>query len=950
MQEFLRKIFRARPGEWGAVLLLQLLIFLIIAILLIVKPTASALFLNEYGAVGLPYMFVVTAFLAAVVSTGYAFALRYNSLIRVMIASLTILLVILGLCGWLMKYPSIRPAVSVALYLWVAIFGVLAASQFWMMASFVFDVRQSKRLFGLIGAGAIAGGIAGGYVTNLFVQDIGARNLMLLAALLLLPCILLTAFIWRRYVSRTRSKVSRKKKSAKEFKAPHRLILESKHLLLMCAIIALSVTVAKLVDYQFSALAAVRYGSQERLAAFFGFWYSTFNIIALLIQLLLTQRIVRLFGVSGALLFLPLGLGLGALVMLFLPGLGAATFSRATDGSLKQSLSRASSEMLFLPVDAETKKQVKTYIDVFIDSAAGGLGGLILILLTQIAGFSAASISWVVILFTVVWLVCVLMIREEYMDAFRDQLSHLQPREKRNRMKSTHKQVLAGFLQVLKDGKITSQERQLLYVLERSDSLADASLRTPVRRLLNHPSANVRARALRSLYLQPGADLVPEVSSMIKDDNPQVRAAAFDYLFSRPESSVRGILKECLEEESVVIAGPALVSLATETSGNEVSRDRWDVAQRLRARIRAMREMPTAQRREWAEFVLRACGRAQSVSARSFILSCLIDEDPVVAKHAVIAAGEYQHEEFIRPLLQLITEPSLRKQVEQALVQYGPGLTAVLPDLIRSGEISVQELRRLPAVLSQLDSRASVDLLIGCIERYAPNDYETRLQAIRGLNKIRRDFPNRVLPAKTIYRLLMEEAAEYESLQERLNVQNILLTITTNEEEMDYREGYANLLRQRMAGTFERLMRLLGLRYSPTDIIPVHRALTKGTVEEQMSAIEFLDNLLESSVKRSLIPLLEARQRQIAEATQPILPTRDSMEVLRRREFKSLKQSMEGRDRRLQLSALKLMGRLRNQDYLPLLKQYAVAEELSPRLRAVARESWRLLEGKEIER
>ena len=948
MQEFLRKIFRARPGEWGPVLLLQLLVFLIIAILLMVKPTASALFLNEYGAVGLPYMFVVTAFLAAVVSTGYAFALRYNSLIRVMLASLTILLAILVVCAWLMKYPSIRPAVSVALYLWVALFGVLAASQFWMMASFVFDVRQAKRLFGLIGAGAIAGGIAGGYLTNIFVQDIGTRNLIFLAAFLLLPCIFLTAFIWKRYVSQTRSKVSRKRKSAEEFKAPHKLILESKHLLLMCAIIAVSVTVAKLVDYQFSALASVRFGSKERLAAFFGFWYSTFNIIALVIQLLFTQRIVRLFGVSGALLFLPVGLGLGAVVMLFLPGLGAATFSRATDGSLKQSLTRASSEMLFLPVDAETKKRVKTYIDVFIDSAAGGLGGLILILLTQVAGFSAANISWAVILFTILWLVCVLLIRDEYMDAFRDQLSHLQPRTKRNRLRNPHKQVLAGFLQVLKDGKVSSQERQLLYVLERSDDLLDTSFRTPVRQLLRHPSANVRARALRSLYLQPGAELVQEVAQLIEDADHQVRAAAFDYLFSRPEHSVRTLLQASLDDASVFKAGPALVSLATETSGNEVSRDRWDVARRLRARIRAMRTMPEGERRIWAEFVLRACGRAQSGAARSFILSSLLDNDLVVSRYAVIAAGEYQHEDFIRPLLQLITESKLRKQVEQALVQYGPGLTAVLPELIRSGEITVAELRRLPAVLGQLDSRASVDLLIGCIERYAPHDFETRLQAIRALNILRRDFPNRILPAKTIYRLLMAEAEVYEKLQERLNVQNILMTVSSDEEEMDYREGYRNLLRQRMTGTFERLMRLLGLRYAASDIIPVHRALSSGTMQEQISAIEFLDNLLESSVKRSLIPLLDSRQRQINSASQPILPTRDSMEVLRRRQFESLQETMQSNDRRLQLAALKLMGRLRDAAYLPLLKELSVSESLSSRLRAVARESWKLLEGRGI--
>ena len=116
MQQLLSKLFKARPGEWGAVLLLQLLIFLIIAVLLIVKPTASALFLSQYGAVGLPYIFLATAVLAAGISTGYALALRSFSLLRVTLFSLGVCVVILLACGVAMRIPAFRPTIAVVLY------------------------------------------------------------------------------------------------------------------------------------------------------------------------------------------------------------------------------------------------------------------------------------------------------------------------------------------------------------------------------------------------------------------------------------------------------------------------------------------------------------------------------------------------------------------------------------------------------------------------------------------------------------------------------------------------------------------------------------------------------------------------------------------------------------------------------------------------------------------
>ncbi|MBB4077723.1 AAA family ATP:ADP antiporter [Lewinella aquimaris] len=939
MQQVLSKLFRARPGEWGAVLLLQLLVFLIICTLLIVKPTASALFLSEYGAVGLPYIFLGTAGLAAVVSTGYSAALRRYNLLQVSVVSLVVCLFILLACAAFMRLPPARPMVAVVLYLWTAIFGVLAASQFWMMASFVFDVRQAKRLFGLIGAGAIAGGIAGGYVTTLLAREIGARNLVFLAASLLIPCLILTAFIWRRYVVKRKSVISRKKKSNTDNLAPHRLILGNRHLLLLCGIVALSVTVAKLVDYQFSVLAAERYGDQDRLAAFFGFWYSTFNIVALGIQLLLTHRVVQGLGVSGALLFLPVGLGFGAAVMLFMPGLNAAIISRSVDGSLKQSLGRASIEMLFLPLDEETKKKVKTYIDVFVDSLAGGFGGLLLIALTQVLGISAPAISWFILILVMGWIVSVILIREEYIEAFRAQLSHLKPKQHRSRLKSHHRKVMAGFLQVLEEGQMSTHEKQLLYVLERTDDLSNESFREPVRRLLTHPSGSVRSRALRSLYLQPGIELIDEVMPLLRDPDKLVRSAAFDYLFSRPKEVGTETLIAHLDDPDPDIAGAALVSLATEMASNDFGQRQWKISQRLRRHIRMLPTYPEEVRTKWYHYLLKASGRSNTATGRAFIQRSLLEEDETVLRYAILAAGESLHENLIVPLLHLITVPTMRPLVINALVQYQGGLLAVVPGLIASKELSLEEVRRLPSVLEKIDRQQTVDILFSLIERWYPHDLPLRMEVLRALNAMRRDFPKRNLPAKLIYRQIVAEARTYESQQHQLNNQYILLRFTRNEEELAYREAYANLLRQRMTGTFNRMFRFLGLRYPPADIIPVHLALNSDTTSIQISGIEFLDNLLELSLKRLIIPLLDRRQRMLAGQGSEFPPLEENVNELRRLEFKALRRNLRGRDHQLKMASLRLISTLGDAQYIPVLAHYVDDPGTPAKVRALAQET-----------
>jgi AAA family ATP:ADP antiporter len=937
VQKLLSHIFRARPGEWGAILILQALIFLIIAVLLIVKPTASALFLSEYTAAGLPYMFILTALVAGVVATAYSYALRYYSLLRVMLASLLLCMLILLVCVHLMRFPTYRPGVAITLYLWVGIYGVLAASQFWTMANFVFDVRQAKRLFGLVGAGAIAGGITGGYLTNMLARPIGARYLVLLAAVLLILCLILTIMIWQRYVKTRGSKLSRRKSAAAKVAAPHKLIFNSRYLLLLCGIVAISVVGAKLVEFQFSALASQRFGDEDRLAAFFGFWYSGFNIIALLIQLTLTHRVVNLLGVSGALLFLPAGLGLGALVMLFLPGLGAATFSRAVDGSLKQSLSRASVEMLFLPVDEETKKRVKTYIDVFVDTVAGGFGGLMLIFLTKALGISAPTISWVVLIMVIFWLVLVLLIREEYMGAFREQLAHLQPKQDRNKLRNQHRNIIARFLKVLEDGKLSSHEKELLYVLERSEPLSDQDIEEPIRQLLQHPSAGIRTRVIRNLYLQPSTDFLNEIMDLTQDEDEGVRLAAFEYLFSRTDPGVAALGAPFLMMDSPDVAGNALVALVTEGAINPKIFEDWKVEEKLRAKIKELEAMRPGDRERWYPYLLRASSRSGFELGRIFIRQTLLLEDLDLVRKAIKAAGEANHEELIPPLLQLIIQPKLRKNVIDALEHYGGGFTAVLPDMIKSGELSIEQVRRLPSVLCRMDNRAAVELLLDLPRRYVPKDLETRWESIRGLNIIQRDFPHRNVPRWKIQYLLTTEVRRYDRLQQALALHLALLPHGHKESENGSRRGMINLLNQRLSGGFDRIMRLLGMVYPPIDIIPVQRALLHETKKVQLSGLEFLDNLLTINHKRLLMPTLELRQH-LRQNNASSLRAKDER-ALRKEEFRVLRQLLQGGDERLVLASLHLIVQLADPNYLPMLTAKARNTKLSPRITSASRES-----------
>ncbi|MFQ5632443.1 MAG: Npt1/Npt2 family nucleotide transporter, partial [bacterium] len=261
MATLLRKLFNIREGEGLRAALMFAYIFLIIASLLIVKPVRNSLFLTTFGAAQLPYAFILVALFAAIISTVYAsFAieLRLNSLIYYTLLSCIVCLFVF----WLLLTLNFQAVWFVyAIYVWVAIFGVITTSQFWLLANYVFNAREAKRLFGFIGAGAISGGIFGGYLTNYLAPIIGTANLLFLCIVALAICIFIIGIVWKRgaLVNYQEKILQEEKKSAQQPKSTtgaFAALLQSNHLKYTAGLVGVSVIVANLVDYQFRSIAS----------------------------------------------------------------------------------------------------------------------------------------------------------------------------------------------------------------------------------------------------------------------------------------------------------------------------------------------------------------------------------------------------------------------------------------------------------------------------------------------------------------------------------------------------------------------------------------------------------------------------------------------------------------------------------------------------------------------
>ncbi|MGB6152193.1 MAG: Npt1/Npt2 family nucleotide transporter [Pricia sp.] len=906
-------------------------IFLVIAVLMIIKPTVNALFLSELGVEQLPFAFLAVAITAIASSFFYSMALTRFPLNRIIKSTIFGSGIVLISFGLLLKFNWVGGWLLYLFYIWVALYAVLSASQFWVLANLVYNVREAKRLFGFIGSGAILGGIFGGYLTSLLAPFIGTENLIFLAALLLLCCIPLLQKIWNSGITKL-GKQKRPRKTAHAAEKPWQLIKKSKHLTYISGIVTVSVLTAKLIDYLFSDFAAAAIPDPDELTAFFAFWFSTFSLLSLTVQLFFTHRIVGIWGVGFSLLLLPIGIFAASIFFFIIPELSAIIVIKAMDGVMKQSVHKSASELLALPLPFDLKNKTKSFIDVVVDSVATGIAGFLLIFVVKGLDMPSYYIAAIILVLVGIWIFFILQVRTEYYKTFRSNLETLTEHSGKSQKPEAKKMsVVKGMRNVFQTGS----KEQILFMLGKLMEINDRRFERDVEELLNHPSTKVRTAAIQNLYFLNTATMVSNVKPLLYTDDEALTLATLEYLLLHAQKDSSLIYDRYLDSENIRISDAALYCLAKESRDNAVLKRTYALHNRIENRIH--RKFDGEHEISTLRSLLKTIGAADVTAHYPFISKHFKDKRPQVIEAAIFAAGLAKDDCFITDLVQFLPQKEFRKLAIEALHSYGRAMVPVLTNIAIERLVPLETCRFIPAALQNFPSQETVRSLFRLME---DTDLSIRLESTRALSDIRKNHPKLKFDKYKIVALIYEECKLHHRTLSAMHTQIIISyrnrTKAKREisvEERDARSSLLELLERRLDAGLERIFKLLGLRYPQQDIEIAYEGLISDKKETRTNAIEFLDNLLTGDLKRTLLPIIEESVLDTAsdEVLQKIkhrVPT----------ELACFELLLNGNDIKLKLAVLYLIKQQQDEKYVPLVMKYIKSDD--PKLRTFATEAW----------
>jgi AAA family ATP:ADP antiporter len=849
MNSYVEKTFNLRRNEFAPVSLLFLFLFVAIGSYVMGGVVGDALILSAFKKY-LPQVIIATAVPVAGLTSVYIRLSHRLRVERLMIYSLLFFGMGLTLL-WSMFHYHEKWAFPL-LYIWVCAIGSMAPTMGWTLANYVLTTREAKRVFGFVGGGAALGAPCAGFLTaDLVRQDVHhasavrPETLLLVMAVLMGLCALLAQLVFRQLGDRLPhlDLIPAESQLPRNLRQVWAHIRKSRYLLLVTALIAIGCATTTIIAWQFKIIASNFYGDDKvAMTVFFGRFQGYLGLGTFVLQILLTGRLLRWFGVRITLFVLPMLFLAGSFAVLLAPILLTACILKGSHNLFRYSLDKSSTELLYLPVaPPNIKNQIKSFIDGFVWRGADGVAGVVLLLFANLLHFTPGRMSLVGIAFILVWLVTARGVRREYLTVLRQAIERrtLDPEKTAAAvLDSTTIDILA---QALERGG----EQQVLYGLSLFDIGREAAWHPALTRLLQHPSPVVRQRALQVLTHVGKREILPQVEKMLGDDSLEVRAEALRYLAAQGGKDPLVLLSEPTGVPAHCLQSAIVVYLAR--TGDQGCLAAAELI--LQAMLVSTDHDAPASRREAA----RALGLIPPPSdLHAELLGLLRDDHPEVVEQALLSAGRVHGREFLPLVIEKLGEPRLRAPARAALAEYGPRAVDLLSDRLNDDAAPVTVRQQIPRVLARIRTPEAAQVLA---DRLIQSDPTLRYEIVKALTTLRAQDPALVPVQLRIADMLeFELVGYYRSFQ-------ILAALGAPERTADMPHTTEPLLtralRERMGDELERIFSLLALLYSPRDIHNAYVGINSGRREVQANALELLENLLPHALYKQLISVMD---------------------------------------------------------------------------------------------
>ncbi|GDY11946.1 hypothetical protein LBMAG53_08240 [Planctomycetota bacterium] len=689
----LSQLLDVRRGEGWTVVLLLVQSFFVGASTALFETVGETLFLLQHGVDRLAWVYLGWAIAVPLAGLVYTRLQNWFHISRIWLGTVAMAL-LLSLCTAAGLATSSDIWISFAMMVGRDVLWALLLMQFWDLAGFLLDLQQAKRLYGLIGAGEVAGGITAGLLVGPLIHLSNPASVVAISSLGYALCLAVLMILLRLRRAHVRGTSEND-----EVTAPISLkaLSRERYVVLMLGLPVVYTLAYDFLEYAYLGQAELRFqGDAAGLASFLGTVLVCWQTLTLLLRATITGRLLTRLGVWVGLSLLPITMLLTSLALLVCALVvpealfWAVVLTKIVDAVVRNAVDKNAFLVLFQVLSKDLRVRVHAFQESMAEPLTAGVSAVVLLVLTAVVAdqpvaVSVAAVAVTILLISVGWLLLVQRLRPAYQDRLRYALNG------RVTSTGTSMEASGALLKALEqlrhdDPVVVIDALHLILHWGPPDELAEH-----LPRLFQHPDSRVREVAYRCAETVVATDLVKTEET--RTPKAEVRRQRLsDALVTRlPLEPADGPARGPLLRAYAAATGRAAVAMlrssleagdhAADLSGIMPGLLRYsgvDGERAVHPRLAAMCASPMEATRVLAAQVLANAGRAE---LHQLLKSLLADPSTAVRRAALAAAARMPHPALWPPVLDCLEQPAL---TSLAIVALTAGDADIVPLLDRT--------------------------------------------------------------------------------------------------------------------------------------------------------------------------------------------------------------------------------------------------------------------------
>ncbi|MCK4666710.1 cyclic nucleotide-binding domain-containing protein, partial [Candidatus Dependentiae bacterium] len=282
--------------------------------------------------------------------------------------------------------------------------------------SFIFNIRQEKRLISIVASGIGVGGVIAVIIMSFLPEIIGVKMMIAVSGGIFSINIIVMLLLKKsvQEAEKDPENIFLMKEEDVDLKYFINKLTKNKYLILLVLIIFFSISIEWLIDFKFHDITSHKFLTEEEFSSFLGIFKGSMSLFFTLFNIFILSVLIRKIGFTKIIMIHPILMFFSGGFLAVIGGFYSGLFARFGNEFVLHTFERSLNHIFYSPLNEKVREKLRAFLEGMIKPVFICFASIVILLLIKLSSDYYIIISIIIMLFSFAWLITNIAMKKEY--------------------------------------------------------------------------------------------------------------------------------------------------------------------------------------------------------------------------------------------------------------------------------------------------------------------------------------------------------------------------------------------------------------------------------------------------------------------------------------------------------------------------------------------------------